>query len=133
MTEWLIVEDIQTLLSKSLCRSVTQARGFESRPVLWDILKKGGVNMETKERPKSFVIAKYSDAIRLVFPDVVTLYYMIDRETKEEYVVTEYKSPVTSPSGKEYEVTHTFKICVSADSNAAMLEDVWRELKKRFN
>ena len=88
--------------------------------------------METKERPKSFVIAKYAEAVRLVFPEVVTLYYMIDRETHEEYVVTEYKSPVTSPSGKEYEVTHTLKICVSSDSNAAMLEDVWRELKKRF-
>lgn len=88
--------------------------------------------METKERPKSFVIAKYAEAVRLVFPEVVTLYYMIDRENQEEYVVTEYKSIVESPSGKEYNVTHTFKICVSADSNAAMLEDVWRELKKRF-
>jgi hypothetical protein len=88
--------------------------------------------METKERPKSFVIAKYSDAVKLVFPEVVTLYYMIDRETREEYVITEYKRVVTDLRGKEYDVTNTFKICVSADSNAAMLEDVWRELKKRF-
>lgn len=85
------------------------------------------------ERPKSFVIAKFSDAVRLVFPEVVTLYYMIDRESRDEYVVTEYKSMIPIPgTDKEHEVTKTFKICVSADSNAAMIEDVWRELKGRF-
>lgn len=89
--------------------------------------------METKERPKSFVIAKYAEAVRLVFPEVVTLYYMIDRETREEYVVTEYKTCVQIPGTEKYhEITKSFKICVSADSNAAMIEDVWRELKKRF-
>ena len=85
------------------------------------------------ERPKSFVIAKFAEAARLVFPEVVTLYYMIDRETREEYVVTEYKTCVQIPGTEKYhEITKSFKICVSADSNAAMLEDVWRELKKRF-
>ena len=85
------------------------------------------------ERPKSFVIAKFAEVARLVFPEVVTLYYMIDRENREEYVVTEYKALIPIPgTDKEHEVTKTFKICVSADSNAAMIEDVWRELKRRF-
>ena len=38
------------------------------------------------ERPKSFVIAKFAEAARLVFPEVVTLYYMIDRETRDEVI-----------------------------------------------
>ncbi len=89
--------------------------------------------METKERPKSFVIAKYAEAVRLVFPEVVTLYYMIDRETYEEYVVVEYKTQPNYGAGLCPQVAGgSFRINVSADSNAAMLEDVWRELKRRF-
>lgn len=88
---------------------------------------------ESRQAPKSFVIAKFTETARLLFPEVVTLYYMIDRETREEYVVTEYKTCVQIPGTEKYhEITKSFKICVSADSNAAMLEDVWRELKKRF-
>ena len=85
------------------------------------------------ERPKSFVIAKFAEAARLVFPEVVTLYYMIDRESREEYVVVEFKTQQNYGAGLCPQIAGgSFKICVSEDSNAAMIEDVWRELKRRF-
>mgnify|MGYP003291182140 CR=1 FL=1 len=88
---------------------------------------------ESRQAPKSFVIAKFAETVRLLFPEIVALYYMIDRETHDEYVVTEYKTCIQIPGTEKYhEITKCFRINVSADSNAAMLEDVWRELKRRF-
>jgi len=80
------------------------------------------------ETPKTFVIAKLADTIKLVFP-ITALWYRIDKETKEEYV--SYTFAAVGPDNKVY--FYQKDICVTADSNAAMIDDVWKAMKERFN
>ena len=40
-----------------------------------------GIEME---KPKTFVICKFADTVKLVFPDIIRMYYRIDAMSKEE-------------------------------------------------
>lgn len=81
--------------------------------------------------PKSFIIANMEKSVRLLFPEVKRMWYMIDPEMKEEYVVVEYRKKFVTQF-EEREITGSFNVCVSCDSNVAMVDDVWRKLKERF-
>ena len=75
------------------------------------------------EKPKTFVICKFADTVKLVFPDIIRMYYRIDAMTKEEFVDVHWKNE----TGLGY-----FSICVTDDSNSAMIDDVWKTLKRKF-
>lgn len=81
------------------------------------------------ERPKSFIIIKFLEVVKLMIPEVNNMYYRIDSETKEEYVRVEYRH---YDEQNMIDSRKHFDICVTCDSNEAMLDDVWRELKRRF-
>ena len=72
---------------------------------------------------KSYAIIKLSDAITCAFPEVKHIFYVIDKESKEEHVICKYD--ICCQRGE-------FKICVTADSIPAMYDDVWNAIKKRF-
>ena len=63
-------------------------------------------------------------ALQYVFPMITNGYYMIDQETKEEYVNVTWED--------SYKQRWDFKVCVTADSVPAMYDDVWKECKRRF-
>lgn len=76
--------------------------------------------------PKTYIVIKLQPLCDLLYPGrIQTMNYMIDDETKEEYVrVTE-----------QYDVTRGskhFDICVTADSNVSLVDDVMKALKRRF-
>lgn len=75
---------------------------------------------------KAYAIILLNAAITYAFQEVRQLYYMIDKESKEEYVICRYH--LNGDSLKPGE----FKICVTADSIPAMYDDVWKAVKKRF-
>ena len=74
---------------------------------------------------KSSVTIRLSKVLQLVFSEIKLCYYRIDQETKEEYVRVllnqEYCGNV-----------NFFDICVTADSVTALVDDVWKECKRRF-
>ena len=74
-------------------------------------------------KPKTFVICKFAETVKLIFPQIQRMYYRIDTETKEEFVDVAWKSDVAMG---------IFSICVTADSNASMIDDVWITLKRKF-
>lgn len=83
------------------------------------------------ERPKTMTLIKSKDAIRFIFPEVKEMFYFCDKETGEEWVqvtagaTVDYKKPGDGP-------LYNFRICVTADSTVAMMDDIWKELKRRF-
>lgn len=86
--------------------------------------------------PKTIVVWKMFDLVKMLFPEIKRMWYMIDAETKEEFVVVEYKKRVysTGTGGSVYfkTIEGSFQICVTCDSNSAMVDDVWKKLKERF-
>ena len=74
-------------------------------------------------KPKTFVICKFAETVKLIFPQIQRMYYRIDTETKEEFVDVAWKTDVAMG---------IFSICVTADSNASMIDDVWTTLKRKF-
>jgi hypothetical protein len=76
---------------------------------------------------KAYAIILLKDAIKYAFQEVRQLYYMIDEESKEEYVICGYRL-----NGDSFYNPGEFKICVTADSIPAMYDDVWKAVKKRF-
>lgn len=76
--------------------------------------------------PKTYIVIKLQPLCDLLFPGCIqTMNYWIDKDTKEEYV------RITQP----YDVTEGsvhFDVCVSADSNVALVDDVMKALKRRF-
>lgn len=82
--------------------------------------------MPTERTMKSKVMGmiKYKEALCYAFPEIVNAFYMIDKETTEEYVFISWYD--------REKKQHVFKVCVTADSVPAMYDDVWRECKRRF-
>ena len=80
---------------------------------------------------KTYAIIKLSDAITCAFPEVLNIFYAIDKENKEEYVICRYQI-LSYVLGTECVRRGEFKICVTADSIQAMYDDVWKAVKKRF-
>lgn len=80
---------------------------------------------------KAYAIVKLNEAIKCAFPEIVNIFYAIDKENKEEYVICRYHH-LYYISGTEFFQRGEFKICVTADSIPAMYDDVWKAVKKRF-
>lgn len=77
------------------------------------------------EKSKTMGMIKFLPALQYVFPEIKQAFYMVDKESLEEYVIVQYQSndPVCR---------YNFKVCVSCDSVSAMYDDVWKECKRRF-
>ncbi len=73
---------------------------------------------------KTMGVIRLMPALQYVFPMITNGYYMIDQETKEEYVIIWYKF--------DYK-RQKLKVCVTCDSVQAMFDDVWKECKRRFS
>lgn len=77
------------------------------------------------EKPKTMTVIKMKPLVTHLFTDVKTLFYLIDKATSEEYV-----SVVFNPGSKAFERFHgkSLDICVTADSNEALVKDVLHAL-----
>lgn len=80
---------------------------------------------------KAYGIIQLNDAIRYAFPEVQQIFYILDKESKEEYVICRYQI-LDYAAGDPFYRRGEFKICVTADSIPAMYDDVWKAVKKRF-
>lgn len=80
---------------------------------------------------KAYAIILLNDAIKYAFQEVQQIFYILDKESKEEYVICRYKIPYYT-TDIPYNLCGEFKICVTADSIPAMYDDVWNAIKKRF-
>ncbi len=69
---------------------------------------------------KTILTSRLSNTLELVFAEIRLCYYRVDYASKEEYVRV-----ITSDD-------NFFDICVTADSAAALVDDVWKECKRRF-
>lgn len=80
------------------------------------------------EKPKTMTVIKMKELVCHLFDDVRTMYYMID-QNKEELVMVVFK-----PGSKTFERFNgrEFQICVTADSNEALVKDVLAGLYKLF-
>lgn len=86
---------------------------------------------EEMEKSKVMTLIKFKDGFRFVFPEVKEMFYVAEKESGEEYVLVHAASTVNHKFLGEGPV-YDFKINVTADSNMAMIDDVWKELKRRF-
>lgn len=77
------------------------------------------------QKPKTMTVIKMKDLVTYLFDDIKTLYYMIDSETTEEKVVVVFK-----PRSTAWNRFHgnDLEICVTADSNEALVKDVLKTL-----
>ena len=76
--------------------------------------------------PKTYIVIKLQPLCDLLFPGCIqTMNYWIDQDTKEEYV--RITKPYDVNTGSVY-----FDVCVSADSNVSLVDDVLKRLKKEF-
>lgn len=69
---------------------------------------------------KTILINRLSNVLEVVFAEIKLCYYFVDYVAKEEYVRI-----ITNDNT-------SFDICVTADSAAALIDDVWKECKSRF-
>lgn len=65
-----------------------------------------------------------------VFPEVISLVYM--PADGEEWVQIGYNAQYTGEDGLIQESKKIMNVNVSCDSNAAIVDDVWKECKRRF-
>lgn len=77
------------------------------------------------EKSKTMGMIKLLPALQYVFPEIKQGFYMVDKDTGEEYVCIQYQ---TSDPVCRYD----FQVNVSCDSVSAMYDDVWKECKRRF-
>ena len=80
---------------------------------------------------KAYAIIQLNEAIKCAFQEVQQIFYILDKESKEEYVVCRYQI-LDYIAGNSFYRRGEFKICVTADSIPAMYDDVWNAIKKRF-
>lgn len=69
---------------------------------------------------KTILVSRLSHVLEVIFKEIKLCYYRIDQRDKEEYVRVILESD------------DFFDICVTADSAAALVDDVWKECKRRF-
>ena len=83
------------------------------------------------EKPKTLIAWKLKDLYQQIYPEIDRMFYFVDKKTSEEYVrvawsdIKYYGTEIKTSSGQ-------FDICVTADSNSAMVKDVMKELERRF-
>ena len=86
-----------------------------------------------EERPKSIFVYKMETVMKYVFPEIRGLSYFIDKETGEEAVRVDYMQLIVFTNGSKEVRRGSFDINVTCDSLSALMDDVWKELKRRFN
>ena len=74
---------------------------------------------------KTLLVNRLSHVLEVVFKEIKLCYYRIDQITKEEYVRVLLHHEYCGNAD-------FFDICVTADSAAALVDDVWKECKRRF-
>lgn len=94
-------------------------------------IRKDGKYMEGK--PKCIYVNKLEAAMKYVFPEIQGLSYSINKETGEESVTCNYMQLINYTNGTREIRKGAFDICVTCDSLSALTDDVWNELKRRFN
>ena len=77
-------------------------------------------NYYERPAPKTMTVIKMTDLVCYVFPEVSYLNYWLDAETKEEFVRIHFKKGGFRD------------VCVTADSNQALVDDVWQWLKREM-
>lgn len=82
---------------------------------------------------KAWVIVKFKETAMLIFREIQGMHYWIDPKTSEEWVQVDICEFYKDDYGKECKRNfESFNINVNLDSPAAMIDDVWKELKRRF-
>lgn len=72
---------------------------------------------------KTMGMIKFLPALQYAFPEIKNAFYVIDEDTKEEYVHISYQYALS----RDF-----FRVNVSCDSIPAMYNDVWKECVRRF-
>lgn len=92
--------------------------------------------MKSYNNSKVLAVIRMLPLLQYIFPEIKDAFYYIDDDTKDEFVRIEYISVEYAPalnrfieSSKNY--LH-FNVNVNADSPAALVDDVWKECKRRF-
>ena len=80
----------------------------------------------TKEMNRSKVtgMIKMLPMLEYAFPEIKNAYYLINSQTREEYVTVCFE--------RSDKTRGAFDVCVSCDSVQAMYDDVWKACKRRF-
>ena len=73
--------------------------------------------------PKTVIVWKILELAKALYPEITRMWYLMDKESGEEYVSVEY---IGSNRGG------CFRINVTADSNVALVNDVLKNLERRF-
>lgn len=77
--------------------------------------------------PKTVIVWKILELAEALYPEITRMWYLVDKETHEEYVSVSYHTTI---NGREF--YESFRINVTADSNVALVNDVLKNLERRF-
>ena len=90
----------------------------------------------SKGTSKTMTVIKMLPLLQYVFPEIKNAFYHIDQGTKEEYVSIKYVNITYAPALNRFiedkASNAAFNVNVSADSPSALVDDVWKECKRRF-
>lgn len=83
--------------------------------------------------PKTVIVWKILELAKALYPEIERMWYLIDKESGEEYVSVAYHTTVYYPATRSNrEFYESFRINVTADSNVALVNDVLKNLERRF-
>lgn len=83
--------------------------------------------------PKTVIVWKILELAKALYPEIERMWYMVDKESGEEYVSVSYHITIFHPAtGISREFYESFRINVTADSNVALVNDVLKNLERRF-
>ena len=83
--------------------------------------------------PKTVIVWKILELAKALYPEIERMWYMVDKESGEEYVSVAYHTTIIHPgTGIHREFYESFRINVTADSNVALVNDVLKNLERRF-
>ena len=83
--------------------------------------------------PKTVIVWKISELAKALYPEIERMWYMMDKESGEEYVAVEYKTRPNYGAGAGPQIAGgSFHINVTADSNVSLVNDVLKNLERRF-
>ena len=77
--------------------------------------------------PKTVIVWKILELAKALYPEIERMWYMVDKETGEEYVSVSYHTYINGMKTFDF-----FRINVTADSNVALVNDVIKNLERRF-
>lgn len=87
----------------------------------------------SKGTSKTMTVIKMLPLLQYVFPEIKNAFYHIDQDTKEELVTVNWRNTEHNGCGYTPQIAGgEFNVCVSCDSVSALVDDVWKECKRRF-